>query len=71
MSTIFSVISEINVVNGFFMELFYTSNIDTVKECQMFFLLVLFSTDGSKNFRKNIRTSRMCQIVNNCKLSYI
>ena len=51
------------VVNRFFMKLFHTNNIDTVKECQMFFCfempIVLFSRNGLKNFRNNIRITRI------------
>jgi len=32
------------VVNRFFMKLFHTNNIDTVKECQMFFCFEMPST---------------------------
>ena len=52
------------VVNSFFMKLFHTSNIDTVKECQMFFFVLkcLFSRNGPKNFRNNTRTSRLLHV---------
>ena len=50
------------VVNRFFVKLFHTSNIDTVKECQMFSVLkclVLFSRNGLKNYRNNTRITRI------------
>ena len=33
-----------SVVNRFFMKLFHTNNVDTVKECQMFFCFEMPST---------------------------
>jgi len=64
MSTIFSVISEINVVNRFFMELFYTSNIDTVKECQMFFSVSTLLNRRVEKFQKKYQNQ---QNVSNSK----
>jgi len=50
------------VVNRLFMKLFHTSNIDTVKECQMFFCFEIPSTLLNKrveNFRNNTTTTRL------------
>jgi len=40
------------VVNRFFMKLFHTSNLDTVKECQMFFCFEMPSTLLKKRVEK-------------------
>ena len=61
------------VVNRFFMKLFHTNNIDTVKECQMFFCFEMPSTLLKKRVEKfqklyQNHQNTMCQIVNNVKL---
>ena len=61
------------VVNRFFMKLFHTNNIDTVKECQMFFCFEMPSTLLKKRvekFQKQYQNHQntVCQIVNNFKL---
>jgi len=60
------------VVKIFFMKLFHTNNIDTVKECQMFFCFEIPSTLLKKrveNFQKQYQNHQntVCQIVNNFK----
>jgi len=60
------------VVNRFFMKLFHTSNLDTVKECQMFFCFEMPSTLLKKRvekFQKQYQNHQntVCQIVNNFK----
>jgi len=60
------------VVNRFFIKLFHTSNIDTVKECQMFFCFEMPSTLLKKQvekFQKQYQNHQntVCQIVNNFK----
>ena len=50
------------VINRLSMKLFHTSNIDTVKECKDFFFyfeMLVFSRDGTKNFKNSVRTSGM------------
>jgi len=55
------------VVNRFFMKLFHTDNIDTIKECQMFFLFSL--KKRVEKFQKQYQNHQntVCQIVNNFK----
>jgi len=60
------------VVNRFFTKLFHTSNIDTVKECRMFFCFKMPSTLLKKRvekFQKQYQNHQniVCQIVNNFK----
>jgi len=60
------------VVNRFFMKLFHTNNIDTVKECPMFFCFEMPSTLLKKRvekFQKQYQNHQntVCQIVNNFK----
>jgi len=60
------------VVNRFFMKLLHTNNIDTVKECQMFFCFEMPSTLLKKRvekFQKQYQNHQntVCQIVNNFK----
>ena len=60
------------VVNRFSMKLFHTNNIDTVKECQMFFCFEMPSTLLKKRvekFQKQCQNHQntVCQIVNNFK----
>jgi len=55
------------------MKLFHTNNIDTVKECQMFFCFEMPSTLLKKRVEKfqklyQNHQNTMCQIVNNVKL---
>ena len=63
------------VVNRFFMKLFHTNNIDTVKECHMFFCFEMPSTLLKKRVEKFSETIpappeyTVCQIVNNFKPS--
>jgi len=49
------------------MKLFHTNNIDTVKECQMFFCFempsILFSRNVLKNFRNNTRITVITRIL--------
>jgi len=61
------------IINRFFMKLFHTSNIDTVKECHMFFLVFEMPSTLLKKrvekFQKQYQNhhSTVCQIVNNFK----
>jgi len=61
------------VVNRFFMKLFHTSNIDIVKECQMFFFCFEMPSTLLKKqveqFQKQYQNHQniVCQIVNNFK----
>ena len=59
-----------SVVNRFFMKLFHTNNVDTVKECQMFFCFEMPSTLVKKRVEKihkqyQNHQNAVCQIVNN------
>ena len=52
------------VVKIFFMKLFHTNNIDTVKECQMFFCFEMPSTLLKKRVEK---FQKLEYCVSNCK----
>ena len=62
------------VVNRFFMKLFHSNNIDTVKECQMFFCMFEMPSTLLKKrvekFQKQYQNHQntVCQSVNNFKL---